>query len=815
MNTIPGTYAKLNPFTKNSVGENDIWGSNAARFMDVESIHQDATSTLIQDITWVADDHLTRARFLVGAAGTGKSHLFARLRRGLRAGRFTFVANPPTDPAAIKRFILKKVVWGMGKPAMTSDGAMPYSQLQGLVYNLLGRMEQYEGLSVDQVHDAWKAQPRGTYGRVMQEFGEVLGQIPDMDIPVHVRRVLFRVLDRERRDLAAAWLSGSQSLTDEDCTALQVNGPLADEEAPELLKQFGHLSMGGLGAATNDRGGLGLPRTPIRGRSTCGPPANRDGSTQIRSTGNTLCMPASGSADGAGSENESSLLEENSPHSSTGSGPIVLVLDQLDSLVRPEQIHEIESLMIDLKDGSFNWYVIVSLVDEKFDLWHSTVSVPFRERFGEFRNDAVDLAVAEVRSLTPDQKRELLLHRLSAPDLVAERAKYGHKDPYYPLAQEVVRELAESSLSSARSLIQRASHAYTAAVTARTGPDPERLCDLVNRAFFDARAELTDADLAVDTDAVADRIAELLDLVVWEKRSCQIKRTKGPLQSGRTKFGGVDLIYSCADSKVRIVVHDIQRGFPLPGVLKRLLPASLPTILVRDGRVRVSGEVTNRLLQEFRQNKAFFHLTLTEVKNLHALGVVLARAREGDFQDEETEPKPTPENIRQCLNRIPGLSEMDLVRRFLQMADQDTHAERTSTDPMGDSRIPAKPERGESSIGRGTSPSREGQCPQSGTDQGPPKGEVSTDESPAVPRGDTDRTRQASITKEIASIMESERWLAFERLCRRVMQRVKEADPQTIYQCLHNGPLSGRARIHPPGPVLREHLSIVIWETKS
>ncbi len=38
-----------------------------------------------------------------------------------------------------------------------------------------------------------------------------------------------------------------------------------------------------LGAATNDRVGLGLSRTPIRGRPACGPMARITGSTQIRS----------------------------------------------------------------------------------------------------------------------------------------------------------------------------------------------------------------------------------------------------------------------------------------------------------------------------------------------------------------------------------------------------------------------------------------------------------------------------------------------------------------------------------------------------
>ena len=89
-------YRKLNPFVQNSVGENVIWGSDDNDFCDVESINEGPFNSLLSDIELVAADSKTRARFLVGAAGSGKSHLFARLRRTLQNGQFTFVCNPPT-----------------------------------------------------------------------------------------------------------------------------------------------------------------------------------------------------------------------------------------------------------------------------------------------------------------------------------------------------------------------------------------------------------------------------------------------------------------------------------------------------------------------------------------------------------------------------------------------------------------------------------------------------------------------------------------------------------------------------------------------
>jgi hypothetical protein len=134
MDQLSEKYRRLNPFVHNAVGENIIWASTENDFCDVMSINQAAFASLLADIKMVTDDHNTRARFLVGPAGSGKSHLFARLRRRLPNGQFTFVCNPPTATAHIRRFILRKIVEGIAKPVMGPDGPLPYSQLQRIVY---------------------------------------------------------------------------------------------------------------------------------------------------------------------------------------------------------------------------------------------------------------------------------------------------------------------------------------------------------------------------------------------------------------------------------------------------------------------------------------------------------------------------------------------------------------------------------------------------------------------------------------------------------------------------------------------------------
>ncbi len=83
-----------------------------------------------------------------------------------------------------------------------------------------------------------------------------------------------------------------------------------------LLHNGGQIT-GRPASATNNRIGLGLPRTPIRGRSASAAMAGSDGSTQIRTAGDHCGIAATDSGGDAGSHDESSLLETNSDHSST------------------------------------------------------------------------------------------------------------------------------------------------------------------------------------------------------------------------------------------------------------------------------------------------------------------------------------------------------------------------------------------------------------------------------------------------------------------------------------------------------------------
>ena len=468
MDELTERYRKLNPFVQNSVGENVIWASAENDFCDVESINESAFKALLSGIESVNDDGKTRALFLVGPAGSGKSHLFARLRRRLPNGQFTFVSNPPTAIPHIKRSILKKVVTGMTKPVMGTDGPLPYSQLRRMVYCLLQKLLKPKGLTPEKIHEFWKTVSPANYPKIQSNFVHTLADVPPLGIPTHVGHILFQILDDEKRDLAASWLCGIQNLSEADLECLGIPGPLADDEISEMMKQLGHLSF--------------------------------------------------------------------------GAGPIVLIIDQLDSLVRPDQICEIESLMIDLNDSSRNWYVIISLVHEKFDLWISTLSMPFKQKFGTMTGDSVSLATAELSGLSEGQKRQLIMARLGTPGLISQRKSDGIVDPCYPLSKSAIQELICSDMSNPRMLIQKALQTYVAVISGSTQVCKPTLLDFVQQRFADLRTELQEEDLAVDTASVADRIEELFGVLWLVRANSPLTGTDGWLYRDLPNFEGVDRV---------------------------------------------------------------------------------------------------------------------------------------------------------------------------------------------------------------------------------------------------------------------------------
>lgn len=227
----------LNPFVDNAVHEADIWGEEGG-FRDVESIHGEAFRTLLDDLEEVAQhpSHRTKVRFLVGMGGSGKSHLFSRLRRRLGEGAvFAFASNPPTSPRAFVSWALGRVVDGLRRPRLVAGEVKPYSQLEALVYQQgLGLGQE----SLDSLHEYWTWLSNEGRRTLLEAVRVRLG--PGFDS--RILQGVLAVLQPEHRATAFRWLSGSSNLGDEELEALGQQRPLEDDEAETLLLQLGRLS---------------------------------------------------------------------------------------------------------------------------------------------------------------------------------------------------------------------------------------------------------------------------------------------------------------------------------------------------------------------------------------------------------------------------------------------------------------------------------------------------------------------------------------------------------------------------------------------
>ncbi|MCL4820350.1 MAG: hypothetical protein KJ067_14485 [Vicinamibacteria bacterium] len=233
----------LNPFVANAVHEAEIWGEDDGEFRDVGSIHRAPFETLLADLRAVAADprHTTRVRFLVGPGGSGKSHLFSRVRRGTGdRAIFAFASNPPMRASALLLWTLDKVVGGLRRPRLIAGQAKPYSQLEALLYLLL--LKQGLGLvedSLDDLHEFWRSVSDAARDDYLERAHRRLAA--EGYEPRSLRSLLC-VLRPEVRDVAFQWLSGSSNLLDEELQALGQRLPIEDAEAQELLKRLGLLS---------------------------------------------------------------------------------------------------------------------------------------------------------------------------------------------------------------------------------------------------------------------------------------------------------------------------------------------------------------------------------------------------------------------------------------------------------------------------------------------------------------------------------------------------------------------------------------------
>ncbi len=112
------------------------------------------------------------------------------------------------------------------------------------------------------------------------------------------------------------------------CSAISRYGCQNEQDLPQSEEFARGLfqAVVGRGTAANDPIGLGLPRTPIGGRSACGLMTGREGSTQVRTAGNRCERIATRFCDKAGFD-DSSFGPATNSNRSTSAEKIVVQID--------------------------------------------------------------------------------------------------------------------------------------------------------------------------------------------------------------------------------------------------------------------------------------------------------------------------------------------------------------------------------------------------------------------------------------------------------------------------------------------------------
>lgn len=233
-------YAALNPFTVTSVGENDLW--NAETFLDVTYINSVQFGALKIAVDQVRAQRRSQVRFIRGAGGSGKSHLFSRLHRE-SADRifYAYAPNPPLQPEALEQFILARLVGSLRHPVRSADGSeAPYSQLRLLAYALLKPVVEQE-LTLAQLHDSWTDIGLETRKEMIHQAVQILETEHPM-VPRSVLRCLLNILREDKEQLSAQWLSGAAYLTENELKYLGVPEPLQRGDMGVVIQLFGKLA---------------------------------------------------------------------------------------------------------------------------------------------------------------------------------------------------------------------------------------------------------------------------------------------------------------------------------------------------------------------------------------------------------------------------------------------------------------------------------------------------------------------------------------------------------------------------------------------
>ena len=649
---IPKTmssYADLNPFTSTSVGENDLW--NAASFVDVPYIHSVPFGSLRIVVDQVRAQHRSQVRFVRGAGGSGKSHLFSRLRRECADRIFyAYAPNPPLQPEALENFILTRFVGSLRHPSRSKEGLeTPYSQLRLLAYALLKPVVEQD-FTFPQLHEAWAEIDLETRKEMIHQAVQLLEAEHPM-VPRSVLRCLLNVLRDDKEHLAAQWLSGASYLTENELKFLGVNEPLARSEMGGVIQLFGKLAAqaGSPVVLVLDQLDLVVTQPQLDEMQRLLFALIDQSQNWVVLIG--LVVERFTAWDAALSQALRGRVGV--PDSNAPLGfrlPVIDMLpianeqkrlllncrleipalvelrkkDGITSAIHPLQVEDIAKLTA---GGAIFPRHLLAAAAEMYDLRTIPAVLPPEV-----------IAVVAAQPLPPSPP----VVALAVPVAVSEEAK---EEPtiaaiHVPTATQSAPPLPVPT-----------------ALVAPKASLAEKVDALLQQAVAAAKVD-TNSLNAVD---LGERSRDLIELMV----APPVTVSEGDIRKTYDNFDGSDRWFEWGGGKVRIVTSNAMRG-SLIAVLERIKEAAGDTLLLRNDIAPVSGQLTMELLNSFKSKNTFHHIPASEAAILAAVGSMLAAQREGSYDHLVSEPPATKDNVLAALRAHPllrGLRLWEMIQK--------------------------------------------------------------------------------------------------------------------------------------------------------
>lgn len=656
-------YAALNPFTSTSVGENDLW--NAASFVDVPYIHSVPFGALRVVVDQVRAQHRSQVRFVRGAGGSGKSHLFSRLRHECADSIFyAYAPNPPLQPEALENFILSRFVGSLRHPARSKEGReAPYSQLRLLAYALLKPVVEQD-FTFTQLHEAWAEISLETRKEMIHQAVQLLEAEHPM-VPRSVLRCLLNILRDDKEHLAAQWLSGAAYLTEAELKYLGVVEPLARAEMGIVIQLFGKLAAqaGAPVVLVLDQLDLVITQPQLD-------EMQRLLFALIDQSQNWVVLiglVAERYAAWDAALTQALRGRVGVPDSNAPLGFRLPVVDMLP--IANEQKRLLLNCRLDSpslvaqrkKDGITS--AIHPLQEE--DMARLTAGGAIFPRH-------LLAAAAEVYTMRTTSAA-------LAPEPVAAVSAQPVVPPPMPLpvpppsAPVQVSAVALAAVQPAPVAVAAVPVPVPVAAVVQPSPVPapvvpavpvtprqslaEKVDSLLQEAVLAAKSD-ADAPSAVD---LGERTRDLIELMV----APPVTISDGDIRKSYDNFDGSDRWFEWGGSKVRVITSNSMRGSFI-AVLERLKEAAGDTLLLRNDIAPVSGQLTMELLNAFKAKNTFHHIPSSEAAVLSALGRMLAAQREGSYDQLATEPPATRDNVLAALRGHPllrGLRLWDMIQK--------------------------------------------------------------------------------------------------------------------------------------------------------